>query len=312
LNFNPELSLPFTAIPWLTIDSAVSASFNYNFQSYALNSKSKIVNEPLLAHNYTFRTRFIGPAFNKIYFDGQGNPKLKHIVEPSFSYRYESPVASFDRIITPRFFSRNHFIRYGLTNRFLVKEENMAREIFVLGAEQRYFLVPDEESPMQQFLVNGEVPKFSDITGYLRFYPKPKYSLDFSAGFNPYFIIFSHLRLGANMGSPEDTLFVRVNWFKSFNPYFEDRLSNRHQVNCFTGIKIPRLSLEAKAEIDFNIEEMKMLYTAFALVHTYQCIDFRVDLRVFYFREKPETQFRITFGLGNIGKTTDFLGGIGF
>ena len=35
-------------------------------------------------------------------------------------------------------------------------------------------------------------------------------------------------------------------------------------------------------------------------------------MKVFYFRAKPETQVKFSLGLGNIGKTTDFLGGMEF
>jgi hypothetical protein len=104
-----------------------------------------------------------------------------------------------------------------------------------------------------------------------------------------------------------------VNWFKSINPYRTTiTLSNRHQINLFGSIKIPRLSLEAQAEVDYNILKGEMLYSAFVFLYHYQCIDISADLRIFYFRDTPETQFRLTISLGNIGKTTDFLGGIGF
>jgi len=187
----------------------------------------------------------------------------------------------------------------------------MPREVLTFGVAQTLYLDP-EEGPLQIYEVDGEIPRFSDISGYLRFYPATKYSIDFSAGYNPYYKTFSSLRLGANLGNPDDSLFLRVNWYKSINPYVEDVLWDRHQISVFAGIKIPKLSVEFQAESDFNIQEMQMLYSAFALVYRYQCLDFRADLRIFYFREKPETQFRITIGLGNIGKTTDFLGGMGF
>ena len=47
-------------------------------------------------------------------------------------------------------------------------------------------------------------------------------------------------------------------------------------------------------------------------VYHYQCLDFKFEFKVFYFRAKPETQFKFSLGLGNIGKTTDFLGGMEF
>ena len=313
LAFRPQLTFPFAAVPWLAINSSFLTNFNYHFQSYAPNTQT-VVDEPLLLSNYVLNLEFVGPVFYKIYYGAEGKAKLKHIIEPNFSYRYESPLADPDivaRIISYGRTVRLHQIRYGLTNRFLIIKDKMPREIFTLGLGQAFYLVP-EESPLSPFRFEGEIPQFSDISGYIRFYPSQKYSLDFSTGFNPYHKTFSSLRIGANLGSPEDSAFLRVNWYKSINPYIEDVLANRHQISCFGGVEIPLLSLEAQAEIDFNIQEGEMLYSALALVYHYQCLDFRAEIKVFYFREKPEWQFLFSFGLGNIGKTVDFLGGMGF
>ena len=187
----------------------------------------------------------------------------------------------------------------------------MPREICTLGLYQTYYFDP-ENSPLSNQVVNGEPPQFSDISGYFRFYPSSRYSLDFSASYNPYYKTFSALRLGANMGNITDPFFLRVNWYKSVNPYRTSALFNRHQIGIYGGAKIPQLSLEAQVDLDFNIIEGQMLYSAVALVYHYQCIDFKGELKIFYFRDKPETQFRFSFGLGDISKTTDILGGFGF
>ena len=310
LAFSPRLTFPYTAIPWLRFNSSFSSNINYYFQTYAPNTQD-IVNEPLFSHNYTLNAEFTGPVFYKIYYGAEGSAKLKHIIEPKFAYRYESPIADSDRIIRYRRYVRYHQITYGLTNRFLIKKGKMPREVFTLGLAQTFYFLP-EESPLQGYRVDGEIPEFSDVSGYLRYYPARKYRFDFSVGFNPYHKTFSSLRLAANLGSPADSAFLRVNWYKSINPYVEGTSGNRHQISFFGGLKIPRLSLEAQAETDFNIQEGEMLYSAVALVYNYQCLDFRVELKVFYFREKPETQFLFSFALGNIGKTIDFLGGMGF
>lgn len=317
LYIRPVLTLPFTAIPWLTLNTSVSTNYNLYFQTYSPNTR-KVVNEPLLSNNYIIRSELIGPVFSKIYYDSQNRAKLKHIIEPSLIYIYETPISSFNRIITSDLFFRSHQMNYSLTNRFIVKQNGTNKEIIAFGVNQIFFLLPDEESPMRRYKVNGEVPKFSDIYGYLRFYPSAKYTFDFSVGLNPYFWTFSSLRASINLGSPADPLFFRINWYKSISPYIKNIYTDRHQIGFDSGFKIPSLSLEVLTEIDFNIEEMELLYSAFALVFNYQCIDIRADMRVFYFREiyysnqKPEMQLRITIGLGNIGKTTDFLGGMGF
>jgi len=243
--------------------------------------------------------------------------RVKHMIEPSISYRYESPVADRDRIIAPYGFFRYHQISYGIANRIIVKQNKMPREIFTWIVRQAFYLSP-EDSPNSLYLVDGKVPKFSEINSYLRFYPSGKYSIDFTANYNPYHKTLSSVRLGAQLGTDADPMFLHVSWFKSVNGWLQPgqdllaSLYSRHQVNFYGGVKIPRWSLEALGEVDFNIAERKMLYSAATISYHYQCLDLRAEIRVYYFRARPETQFRISFGLGNIGKTTDILGGTGF
>ena len=187
----------------------------------------------------------------------------------------------------------------------------MPREIFTFGLNQIFYLAP-EDSPLSRYPVNGEVHRFNNIEGYIRFYPSRKYTVDLSASFNPYNKNFSSLRVAANMGSLQDPISLRVNWYRSINPYYRSILSDRHQIGFFGQINIPRLALKAQAAFDYNILQKELLYSSFVLVYQYQCLDFKASCRIFYFRETPEVQFRISFGLGNVGKTTDFLGAMEF
>jgi len=311
LSITPTLTIPLTFIPWMTLNSSFSYNFSYYFNSYSPGTH-QVVDEPLLSQRYSMNFEYIGPVFYKIFFNSDDEPVIKHIIEPSVTYHYDSPVAVSDRVITQTgFFFQYHYLKYGLTNRILLKQKNMSKEVFALGCDQTYYFAP-EKSPLQRYLFNGEIPAFSDVGGYLRFYPGKKYSFDFSARFNPYHKTLASVRLGANLGTTNDSLFLRVNWYKGVNPYSESNFRNRHQIGFFGGAKIPWLDLDVRTEIEYNIYEHKLLYSAFELEYNYQCLDFKADLRIFYYREKPEMQFRVTFGLGNIGKTTDFLGGIGF
>jgi len=310
LNFVPALTVPFSSIPWITVNSSFSYNLNYYFQSYASGTNT-VVDDPLFTRNYALNVSFTGPVFYKTFYGDDNTPKLKHIIEPVLSYLYESPIDNSERIIAATYFYREHYIRYGLTNRFIVKKNNMPREIFSLSLSQTFYLAP-EEGPLRIYKIDGKTPEFSDIEGYLRFYPSGTHSLDFSAAFNPYHKELSRLRAGINLGRPTDPYFLRLSWYKGINPYIENALLKRHQIGFHGGFRIPRWSLEGQAEVDFNIEKKELLYSGFSLIYHYQCLDFNADVRIFYFREKPEVQFRISLGLGNIGKTTDFLGGMGF
>src|SRR4030067_1802341 len=146
----------------------------------------------------------------------------------------------------------------------------------------------------------------------MRFYPVRKSTPDASTGYNPYFRTFAFCRLGASINSLSDPFFLSVSWFRSMNPWRQSVFGDRQQIGVVSRVEIPRLNLEAQGEFDFNILERKMLYSGISLVYHYQCLDFKADVRIFYYRETPEVQYRVSIGLGNIGKTTDFMGGLGY
>jgi len=315
--FSPVLSLPFNAIPWLSMNFSAAGFFNYYWKSR--DAAGAIVDVPVLTRNFAVGVDFTGPVFYRIWelggdeaSGGSAKPLLKHIFEPDFGYRFESPIINGIKVYSPFPLYRYHQIDYGFTNHILLKRKDQSpKEIFTWGISQTFYLSP-EESPNKNYPINGVIPKFSEISSYIRLYPAPGYSFDFAASYNTYFTSFSSIRLGTNLGTPADDFFININWYKSINPYEKNYIFNRHQISSYAGWKLPSLSLELEGEIDFNITEGKMLYSAAGITYHYQCLDLKADVALFFFREKPEFRFNISFGLGNIGKTTDFLGGARF
>jgi lipopolysaccharide assembly outer membrane protein LptD (OstA) len=316
LTLSPTLSLPFTSIPWLTANTSVTANFVYYGQSLDPAS-GQIVNDPLFTKNVVADLEITGPVFYRVFYGKTGEPRLKNIIEPYVKYSYDSPIGQADRIVTSTGFYRYHQMSYGLTSRFLLKEGDRPTEVLSFGLGQTVYLSP-ESGPLKQYLVGGKPPRLSEITGTLRYYPKESFSLDAAAGYNPYYHNFSSLRLTATAGSKEDGRFLSLNWYKSLNSWVAGAdpalgaLYNRHQVGATGGLRLPGSSLELLGEVDYNIQEKKLLYTAGQAIYHYQCLDFLVEVRVYYYRLKPETQLKFSVGLGTIGRTADILGGFGF
>ncbi len=320
LAFNPSVSLPFNGIPWLTTNFSLESNVRYYWQS--LQPGVGRVDTPILTSNYAVTAELIGPVFYRIWDlggsdsgeDGSAAParRLKHIIEPSISYRYESPTVNVDEVASTSPLFRYHQLTYGLTNHFLLKTAETPREVFTWGLSQTYYLSP-EDSPLSFYgSINGTIPQFSEITSYIRFYPAEKFSFDFSSSYNTYFKVFSTIRLAASLGTPADSAFLNASWYKSANPYYKNIYYDRQEVSLAGGAKLPFINLEGKAEIDYDISDMQMMYTAASVTYHYQCLDFKADVRIYFFRDKPEFQYKISLGLGNIGKTTDFLGGAGW
>ncbi len=316
LVISPTVSLPMSSIPWLTANASITANLTGFGQSLDPASGS-VVDDELFSWNYVVKLDLVGPVFTRTFFGKNGEPRLKHIIEPSVSYTYESLASRLERIVTPFGYFRYHQVICGVVNRFLVKRENQADEVLTFGLNQTFYLSP-EDGPLSRYPVDGKSPRFSEISGNLRFYPQRLFSLDAAVGYNPYYRNFSTLRLSANAGDRSEGRFFSLSWFKSQNPWMIGidpalrELYNRHQVSLYGGIRVPSLSLDLIGDVDFNIRDRRLLYTGIQATYHYQCLDFVFGVKVFYFRQRPETQFTFSLGLGSIGRTEGFLTGFGF
>ncbi|MFQ6069407.1 MAG: LPS-assembly protein LptD [Candidatus Aminicenantales bacterium] len=310
LALSPVLTLALTKIPWLFINTTLTNNFFLSFEKNAPEIPD-MDGELNFGHNYVLNIELTGPTFYRVYRKFLKTSRLKHLIEPSLVYRYESPLSGSQDVPGYQPSLRIHQLTYSLTNRFLVKKDGFPREILSFALEQSYYFSP-QTSPLRDYRVSGQIPEFSDLRGTLRFYPVDDYSIDVALSFNPYYKSFSTFRLGALFGSADAPWFFRLNWFKSINPYREDPVWNRHQIQCYAGLRLPSFPLKGEADLSYNIEEKRLLYCGFQFVYNFQCLDIKGSLRIYYFREKPELQFRLSVGLGDIGKTVDALGGLGF
>jgi len=312
----PTLSLPFAAIPWLTATTSATANLFYYGQSLD-PATGAIVGEDLLTGNIAAGVELVGPVLYRLFYGRDGRARLKNIIEPYVRYSYDSPTGGSDRIVTSYGFFRYHQMSYGVTSRFLFKAGDRTVEIFSLGLGQTYYLSP-EDGPLSPFPVDGEPPRFSEITGTLRFYPQAKFSLDASAAYNPYYGNLSSVRLSATAGAKAGGDFLTLTWFSSRNSWITGvdpeliALYNRDQIGAFAGLRLPALGLDLEVQADYNIKEAELLYTGARVIYHYQCVDFLVDVRAYYYRETPDVQVRFSLGLGSIGRTLGFLEGSGF
>jgi lipopolysaccharide assembly outer membrane protein LptD (OstA) len=315
LTVRPTLSFPFSSIPWLTVNTSVTANVVYYRQSLDPETR-QAVNKPLFTGNAVVNVELTGPVLYKVFYSATGVPRLKNVIEPYANYTYESPIDQADRIVTPYGFYRFHQLAYGFTSRYFVKKEDRQVEVLSFGLGQIYYLSP-ETGPLGQFPVDGKPPRFSEISGTLRYYPRESFSLDAAVGFNPYYHNLSSLRLTSTAGVKEEGRFLSLNWYRSMNSWITGvdpgllPLYNRHQIGAIAGWRLPGLSLDFVGEIDYNLQEKKILFTGGQFVYHYQCLDFLFEARVFYYRARPETQVRFSIGLGNIGRAGELLGGFG-
>jgi LPS-assembly protein len=207
------------------------------------------------------------------------------------------------------FRSRYHYVSFGLTNRVLMKKNDVkarAKEVFTWGISQLYYFDPSQSYLSYYKLEDGTIPHFTDLTNYVRFFPVGDFNLDFRVAYNTYKKMLSSVRASANLGTISDDLYLSLSWYRSMNPFYQTIFSNREQVGAGAGLKIAGLDLYA--DFQYNVRDKKMLYADLAAAWNWQCLDFKVDAQAYFFRDKPELQIRFSIGLGNITPSSDSLG----
>ena len=308
--FRPVLSCPLLPADWLNLNLSAGGNFTYYFQSYEPGTAVRS-SQPLLTSQARLGLQLEGPVLYRVYFS-RGQPYLKHLVVPFLSFSYDTPLsrATLDRIISPFGIFRNNDLKFGLVQHWLRRTEGSPREILTLGLAETVFFDP-EHSPTRYYYPQDPGRHFSPVNAYLRYYPGGRFSLDLSADFNPYEKNFLSSRLTANLGQPDDSFFFRLNWSRNYQPLSPDSIFRSHQAGLQAGWRWPE-RLDLKAQVEFDLQNKKVLYTALAGLYHYQCLDFSFDIRVFYYRSQPEVQFRFSVGLGNISRSSDLLGALGF
>ncbi len=308
--FRPALSLPLVPADWLNLTLNAGGNFNCYFQSYEPGTTVRS-SQPLFTTQARLGLSLEGPVIYRLYFR-QGQPFLKHLLVPFISYAFDTPLAleTLERIIAPFGLLRNNDLKFGLVQHFLIKEDVSPREILTLGLSTTAYFDP-EQSPIKYYYPLNPLRHFSPLNAYLRYYPARRFSLDVSADFNPYEKNFLSSRLSANLGKPDDNLFFSLNWTKNYQILGPDSFFRSHQAGLQAGWRWPE-KLDLKTQLEFDLQNRKFLYAALAGVYHYQCLDFSFDLRVFNYRSQPEVQFRFSLGLGNISRTSDLLGALGF
>lgn len=308
--FRPAFNCPLLLADWLNLNLSAGGNFTYYFQRYEPGTTVRS-SRPLLTSQARLGLQLEGPVLYRIYFS-RGQPYLKHLLVPFLSFSYDTPLSreTLEQIISPFGIFRNNDLKFGLVQHWLKRTAGSPREILTIGLSETVFFDP-EHSPNRYYYLQNPQRHFSPVNAYLRYYPGSRFSLDISADFNPYEKNFLSSRLTASLGQPEDSFFFRLNWTRNYQPLTPDSIFRSHQAGLQAGWRWPE-RLDLKTQVEFDLQNRKILYTALAGIYHYQCLDFSFDLRVFYYRSQPEVQFRFSVGLGNISHSSDLLGALGF
>jgi len=308
--FKPKLNLPIMPFPWLNLNLSAGGNLIYYFQTYSPGTTVR-VDEPMLITQKTAEVKLEGPSFYKIYFRGN-EPYLKHLIEPYVSYSYESSLSAdqASRIISPFGFMRYNQVTYGLNQDFIIKTDSAPKQILTVGISQTYYFDPPT-SEIKRYYPNQLDRHYAPVNFLVRFYPLGNFKLDVSADYNTYEKNIMSIRLSPVYGQPEDNYYFSLNWSKSYYMMGPDSIFWNNQAGLQAGFCWPE-KLDLKIQMQRDLKRKKQIYNGLSAIYHYQCLDFVLDLRMYYYRSKPDTQFKFSIRLGNISQSTDLLGAFGF
>jgi LPS-assembly protein len=326
-DFFPRLTLPLRTVPWLSV--SLTAGERLTLYGDSLFTPQEIANQTpeerddfsgdSLSRTLPFGSaEIIGPSLSRI-FDGGGKrfSKLKHVLEPRFTYTFlgdfdeEDQIPLFDEVDNVR---SSNVGRVSIINRLLAKPagENAgsAREILSLELAQEFSF--DDTRPLQRGAVETETGtefltrSSGPILGLLRYNPGPGLNLKARLRYNTLFDEVESTSLSATYGTGGNLL--DLTWFTRTQPATGESTQNQVRLGGSWNILPGKLRVMGGVNYDFELGVLQQ--QRYILEYVSQCCGLRFEIRDFQAGAFTDTDFRIAISLKNVGTFLDFTGGL--
>lgn len=305
----PQVTLPVRTVPWLNL--SVTGGERGTWYGDTLND---------LENGFTGNSRtrtfpvasaeIVGPSFSKIFDGTLGGYKIKHIIEPRWSYNYQGEVKDpdniplFDEVDTS---SSMNLGRFALDNRILAKpnvENGNAREVLLFEVARNYSF--DSLSPLQSSLDRQNVTAAGPLETLLRYNPTDKISLKIQVNYNTLFSGIASTSLTGNYGFGVGN-YVAATWFTNYQT--ETSISQSNQVRLGGAYNIARWGLRLEGQANYDFEEQLLQSETLIANYTGQCFGLRVELRKFQSATGTlgvqDREIRFALTLKNVGTFLD-------
>ena len=327
----PELTLPLRLFPWLNLSVAAGGRATWYGDSLPQERKDAAGNwlgnycgdTPATGANNGFcgaaETRIyptasaevVGPVFTRIFETARGPfSKLKHIIEPRWSYSYVGTIDHPESF--PLFDERDRVNVYNLgefalVNRVLAKPRDPkaggAREILSFSLAQAFSF--DDTQPLQTAPDGSKSSSRSALFATLRFYPAQSFTLQAQAQYNTLFGGLDSTSLSATLGL--DRVYVGLNWFTRYQADVGETSSDQMRVSIGLEILPKRLSLES--QLNYDLLSADLQQQRYTIVYNSQCWGVRIELREFTSIDRQDRDYRFALTLKNVGTFLDLTGG---
>jgi len=316
LEVSPTVRIPFTRVPFFTINSSVGWRGTYWSESLVNNIQTP---ESLKRQYFDFNTRITGPVFMRI-FSGRDR-KVKHVIEPSFSIRRVTPFDIFDNIVklesTDFEVPNTTRVGYGLTNRVYSKKET-SREVLNVSVSQNYYSDPraSQFDPSYQNSYGGlAASKFSSVVLAARTSPSDRFQTDFRTEWDHRTGTF--LSFSANGVVNKSNVQASGGWTQQkvvTNAVVGLVDTTVHYLNGSVTLKGRDNRIGGTYAFNYDILRNQFLQQRYFAYYNAQCCGVLMEYQTFNFSGltiPQDRRFNISFTLAGIGTFSNFLGAFG-
>ncbi|HVG06426.1 MAG TPA: LPS assembly protein LptD [Thermoanaerobaculia bacterium] len=303
----PQLTLPIRSVPWLNL--SLTAGERVTWYGDSLNDTSTSFDGEALTRMIPFgSSEIVGPSFSRIFNGGFGFDKLKHVVEPRWTYTYlgeiddRGEVPLFDEVDSLRSTNQG---RVALVNRLLAKpkgEGSSAREVFLFELARRISF--DDEQPLETSS-NGLVQSTEGpIEALVRVNPTERTSVKFEANYSTLFSNIASTELSGELGLGAGNS-IGVTWFTRYQPETNTEQSNQLRVGGSIGLF---KNIRVESQINYDFEQQLLQQQRWIFNFTQQCYGLRLEMRDFRAGIGPrerDKDFRFSLSLKNVGTFLD-------
>jgi len=322
---NPTLRVPFTRVPFFTVNTAVGWRGTYWSESLDAVSRAQVP-ESLKRQYFDFSARFTGPVFMRIFNPPQeGARKFKHVIEPNFTVQRITPFDIYDRIVQLE--SSDYVVPnttrfgYGLTNRLYAKKE-VSREVLSVTVNQSYY-TDERAAQLDQQYQNGYAQrppsKYSPVALLVRSSPTDRLQSDFRTEWDHTTGTF--LSFAANGIVNSDHVQASGGWSQQKsapNPAVPNSqaTTNSHYLNATVNVRGQRNRIGGTYALNYDLLRDRFLQQRYFVYYNAQCCGVLVEYQTFNFVGirtplSEDRRLNISFTLAGIGTFSNFLGAFG-
>ncbi|HEX4960003.1 MAG TPA: LPS assembly protein LptD [Thermoanaerobaculia bacterium] len=305
----PQLTLPVKSVPWLSL--SVTGGERATYYGDTLNAtQTGFTGDSRLRTFPVASAEIVGPSFSKIFDGTLGGYKVKHVIEPRFTYTYQGDIKDpqefplFDEVDTT---SASNFARIALDNRILAKpnvENGNAREVLLFEVARNYSF--DATQPLQSSIDGLTTTTAGPLEALLRYNPTDKISLRIEVDYDTLFKGISSTALTGNYGFGQGN-YVATTWFTSSRAETSSPLSN--QVRLGGGYTIVPWGLRLEGQVNYDFEQQLLQSETLVANYVSQCYGVRVELRKFQSATGAlgvqDKEIRFSLTLKNVGTFLD-------